>query len=43
MVHYARPDVFTLHVDTRARSAVVFDADPGPNGDLPEPIPPPAH
>lgn len=25
--HYARPDVFTLHVDTRARSAVVFDGD----------------
>ena len=23
--HYARPDVFTLHVDTRARSPVVFD------------------
>ena len=23
--HYARPDVFTLHVDTRAKSAVVFD------------------
>ncbi len=22
--HYARPDVFTLHVDTRARQAVVF-------------------
>ena len=28
--HYARPDVFTLHVDTRAKSAVVFDQDPGP-------------
>lgn len=23
--HYARPDVFTLHVDTRAKGAVVFD------------------
>ncbi len=23
--HYARPDVFTLHVDTRAKSPVVFD------------------
>jgi nitrilase len=23
--HYARPDVFTLHVDTRAKSAVVFE------------------
>lgn len=23
--HYARPDVFTLHVDTRAKSSVVFD------------------
>jgi nitrilase len=22
--HYARPDVFTLHVDTRAKSPVVF-------------------
>jgi hypothetical protein len=28
--HYARPDVFTLHVDTRAKSAVVFDGDPLP-------------
>jgi nitrilase len=26
--HYARPDVFTLHVDTRAKSPVVFDGDP---------------
>jgi nitrilase len=25
--HYARPDVFRLHVDTRARSTVVFDAE----------------
>lgn len=25
--HYARPDVFTLHVDTRAKSLVVFDGD----------------
>ena len=25
--HYARPDVFTLHVDTRAKSPVVFDGD----------------
>ena len=24
--HYARPDVFTLHVDTRSRSSVVFGA-----------------
>lgn len=23
--HYSRPDVFTLHVDTRAKSSVVFD------------------
>ena len=23
--HYSRPDVFTLHVDTRAKSAVVFE------------------
>ncbi len=23
--HYARPDVFTLHVDETARSAVSFD------------------
>jgi len=28
--HYARPDVFTLHVDTRPQSAVVFDQDAGP-------------
>jgi nitrilase len=26
--HYARPDVFTLHVDTRARHSVVFDTEP---------------
>ncbi len=26
--HYARPDVFTLHVDTRAKRPVVFDAGP---------------
>ena len=26
--HYSRPDVFTLHVDTRAKSPVVFDGDP---------------
>jgi nitrilase len=25
--HYARPDVFTLHVDTRAKSSVVFDGE----------------
>ncbi len=25
--HYSRPDVFTLHVDTRAKSVVVFDGD----------------
>jgi nitrilase len=25
--HYSRPDVFTLHVDTRAKSPVVFDGD----------------
>ncbi|MFC5175334.1 carbon-nitrogen hydrolase family protein [Nocardioides taihuensis] len=25
--HYARPDVFTLHVDTRAKRAVIFDGD----------------
>jgi len=25
--HYARPDVFTLHVDTRAKSPVVFTGD----------------
>ena len=23
--HYSRPDVFTLHVDTRAKNSVVFD------------------
>jgi nitrilase len=26
--HYARPDVFALHVDTRARNPVVFDPQP---------------
>jgi nitrilase len=26
--HYARPDVFALHVDTRAKSPVVFDGEP---------------
>ena len=26
--HYSRPDVFTLHVDTRAKSLVVFDGEP---------------
>jgi hypothetical protein len=25
--HYGRPDVFTLHVDTRVKNAVVFDRD----------------
>jgi nitrilase len=25
--HYARPDVFTLHIDTRAKRPVVFDGD----------------
>jgi nitrilase len=28
--HYARPDVFTLHVDTRAKSPVVFDGNTAP-------------
>ncbi|HEY4121093.1 MAG TPA: nitrilase-related carbon-nitrogen hydrolase, partial [Byssovorax sp.] len=27
--HYARPDVFSLHVDERARRAVVVDEEPG--------------
>ncbi|RHW24638.1 carbon-nitrogen hydrolase family protein [Nocardioides immobilis] len=27
--HYARPDVFTLHVDTRAKNPVVFGGDGG--------------
>ncbi len=27
--HYSRPDVFTLHVDTRAKRPVVFDSDRG--------------
>jgi nitrilase len=26
--HYARPDVFALHVDTRGKSPVVFDGEP---------------
>ena len=29
--HYARPDVFTLHVDTRAKSSVVFDGECRPD------------
>ena len=28
--HYARPDVFTLHVDTRAKSPVVFEGEARP-------------